>query len=207
MWAIIGPIEKVQNNYRVLCRCECGFEGYVRLIRGEPRSQKCRACRNGSIHKSKTNGVITTKLKSYSVWEGIIQRCLNPKNKSYKNYGARGITVSEEWKTFSAFFEDMGERPDGKELDRIDNERGYAKGNCRWVTRHENNRNHRGNVMVTIGGTKFCLLDACKILGLNYRSVCYLRKRKRKHMEVEEAILDLISRGLSSVAHLNGGYT
>ncbi len=73
----------------------------------------------------------------------MIQRCCNPRCPSFENYGARGIGVCDTWQDFSSFLADMGERPDGTSIDRIDNSRGYEPGNCRWATRTEQNRNTR----------------------------------------------------------------
>jgi len=71
------------------------------------------------------------------------QRCLNPNNDAYKDYGERGITVCNRWLDFKNFYADMGDRPEGKELDRKDNDKGYYKENCRWATAAENVQNRR----------------------------------------------------------------
>lgn len=73
----------------------------------------------------------------------MIQRCTNPNRKAYKNYGGRGITVCDSWSSYDVFLKDMGERPAGKTLDRIDNSRGYYKGNCKWSTPREQKLNQR----------------------------------------------------------------
>lgn len=79
---------------------------------------------------------------TYNTWSNMKSRCLNAKNPSYRFYGGRGIKVCERWLTFANFLADMGERPEeGLELDRINNERGYEPGNCRWITHVENLRN------------------------------------------------------------------
>jgi hypothetical protein len=80
----------------------------------------------------------------YKVWEAMIQRCTNPRNKSYPNYGGRGITVCEAWRSdFAAFYRDMGPRPDGLTLERLDVDGNYEPSNCCWATYSEQNANRR----------------------------------------------------------------
>ena len=79
----------------------------------------------------------------YRVWTGMRARCYQPNSSSYPNYGARGITVCERWDDFNTFIADMGERPDGCSLDRINNNEGYSPDNCRWASRIQQNRNRR----------------------------------------------------------------
>ncbi len=78
---------------------------------------------------------------TYRSWDGMKQRCLNPKATGYKRYGGAGVTVAECWLKFENFLADMGERPDGTTLDRIDSAKGYGPGNCRWADRSTQNRN------------------------------------------------------------------
>ena len=84
------------------------------------------------------------KTTEHNVWAMMIQRCTNSKTNKYKNYGGRGITVCSRWlRSFPAFYKDMGPRPHGSTLDRIDNYKGYSKSNCRWSTIVDQNRNRR----------------------------------------------------------------
>lgn len=80
---------------------------------------------------------------TYRTWRAMKARCLNPNDPAYPRYGGRGIRVCERWLSFEGFLADMGVRPEGTELDRRDNERGYELDNCRWVTRKANSRNKR----------------------------------------------------------------
>jgi hypothetical protein len=79
----------------------------------------------------------------YWIWADMIQRCTNPKHPAFGNYGGRGITVSDEWRQSTAFLADMVPRPPGGSLDRIDNNKGYSKENCRWTDRQVQNLNKR----------------------------------------------------------------
>lgn len=93
--------------------------------------------------------------REYGVWAGMKSRCLNVNNISYKNYGGRGIGICEKWLNFFEFYKDIGEIPAGFDVDRIDNDYGYCKENCRIVTRKENNMNkrRRRGVMSKLGVT------------------------------------------------------
>ena len=102
------------------------------------------------------------------------QRCRNQKNPAYKDYGGRGISICERWDDFSLFEQDMGSRPDGASLDRIDNDGDYTPTNCRWATNREQSRNTRRNVHVELDGKRRLLSDLAAECGLDYMT---LRRR------------------------------
>jgi len=106
------------------------------------------------------------KTTIYKLWTSMMQRCTNPAGKDYPRYGGRGITVCERWTRFENFYADMGLRPEGKTLDRIDNDKGYSPDNCRWATLQEQMRNSRQTVMITRDGKTQCLKDWQRDLGL-----------------------------------------
>ena len=93
------------------------------------------------------------KTSTYNVWNGMKARCLNPKNPKYHRYGGRGIKVCDRWLAFENFFADMGEKPQGKSLDRHPNNDGdYEPGNCRWATIAEQNNNTSVNHLLEYNG-------------------------------------------------------
>ena len=112
----------------------------------------------------------------YQAWVNIKRRCLNPNDREFPYYGGRGITVCERWETsFENFYEDMGGRPkECNSIDRIDNNRGYEPGNCRWSTQTEQAGNRRSSIMVTIGGVTRNVSDWSKHFGIA-REVVYAR--------------------------------
>jgi hypothetical protein len=105
---------------------------------------------------------------TYRTWSHVIQRTTNPQQNAYPHYGGRGITVCDRWRDFRNFLEDMGERPPGKTIDRINNDLGYYKENCRWATikeQHANRRTPKNHVEIT--GQRFGRLIA---LRFSYRN-------------------------------------
>lgn len=108
----------------------------------------------------------------YRSWSAMIQRCTNPKHKTYYRYGGAGITVSEDWMSFDKFFADMGHKPSPKhQLDRIDNNNGYTVENCRWASWSEQQMNRTNSLHVVIGGKRLSLPECEAIYGVKQGTI------------------------------------
>ena len=152
----LAVVRRAQNgkagDVRYSCSCDCGKEHVVsaRLLR-DGSSTSCGCKRYSLIAKSSRIQKTThgrSRDRIYMVWNSMIQRCVNPRHRRYADYGGRGITVCDRWMKFENFLADMGEKPDGLTLDRIDNGRGYEPENCRWATYSQQNKNRRSWVKV-----------------------------------------------------------
>jgi hypothetical protein len=112
------------------------------------------------------------------VWQGMIQRCYNPNNSGYKNYGGRGIKVCIEWHQFKNFYADMGDRPEKMSLDRIDNDKDYCLENCRWATTKQQSSNKSTNKNYTYNGITLHLADWARKLKIDSTTLSYRIKAK-----------------------------
>jgi hypothetical protein len=126
-----------------------------------------------NLFSTLTHGQATrsNRTKEYEAWLRMNARCTNQNSKDYKNYGGRGITVCERWKIFQNFFTDMGPRPNGYSLDRINNNGNYEPSNCRWATREQQNSNKRSNRNFTINGITGNMTQLAHHFGLTQRTV------------------------------------
>lgn len=132
----------------------------------------------------------------YRAWQTMRLRCLNPSNRAYPAYGGRGIAVCDRWRDdFEAFLADVGPKPSPRhEIDRIDNNRGYEPGNCRWVTRSQNDRNRRSTLWVEYRGERRRLIDLCEQFGTWPDTV----KFRLKHGWTMEAAVETPTRAMSN---------
>lgn len=137
-----------------LCRCDCGNEKIITASNLKTNTVSC-GCYHKEIAKEANIVHGRTHTKFAYIWNSMKQRCFNPNNKAFKNYGGRGITVCEEWKNdFQTFYDYVSSLPHfgepGYSLDRINNDGNYEPGNVKWATKNEQNNNRRS----TKNGTK-----------------------------------------------------
>ena len=122
----------------------------------------------------------------YDVWRAMKRRCHDASDADYHHYGGRGIRVDERWsESFNCFLEDMSPRPKGMTLDRIDNNDGYYKANCRWVSWHEQQRNTRQNVFYELDGLTLCRTDWERRLGISTGAIWH---RIRNGWDIRRAL-------------------
>lgn len=149
-----------------LCRCDCGAEKIVRAQALKTGATQSCGCYKAEVrHRPWKHGM--TYKPIYRLWVSMIDRCTRPNVPNFKSYGARGIKVCERWQTFENFYADMGDRPDGKTLDRIDQNGNYELGNCRWATHKVQARNRRDNRLITMNGETKPLIAWCESFGLS----------------------------------------
>jgi hypothetical protein len=118
-----------------------------------------------------------SKYSGIKVWEGMLRRCTNPRDKDFNSYGGRGVKVCKRWMDVRLFAEDMGEKPEGHSLDRIDTNGDYCPENCRWATAKEQGANKRNNHIIELNGEKFHLTEWCRRLNVKPSTVTNRIKR------------------------------
>lgn len=138
----------------------------------------------------------------YHSWVSMKVRCYNKNRRSYKHYGAKGVTVCDRWvHSFENFYKDMGARPEGKTLDRIDVYGNYEPSNCRWADSVTQARNSRQTVSVRLNGVTKYLVEWCEYLNISINTV---RCRVNKHgWSYEKALTEPIQDRHLAVQHMN----
>ncbi|TXH09829.1 MAG: hypothetical protein E6R04_07060 [Spirochaetes bacterium] len=190
-WETTNEIQRAPTNKYVKmlkCICVCGTEKFVRV--GDLKNGKSNNCgckREGN----KTHGL--TQSRTYKSWASMKARCLNPKSRIYKWYGGRGIKICSRWMKFENFLKDLGERPIGKSLDRIDNNGPYSTDNCRWATIEEQHRNTSKNIFYKWNGQRLTLTDIAFQLGIGLTGRTMLHRRIRdQNKPLEQSIKEVL---------------
>ena len=155
-WTVLGPGPSVIRKERSprptwVCRCACCNERVVlaqSLLNGCSKSCGCLSREIAAITSARTklrhgHSRISGESRTYTSWQAMRRRCLNPRSTQYAYYGGRGVSICQRWETFENFLADMGERPNGRSLDRINPYGNYEPSNCRWATSFEQTHNRR----------------------------------------------------------------
>lgn len=160
------------DGARWLFQCDCGRTKVIRskdVRRGATSSCGCISSENTTARNTKHGHAKRGRLSpEMMTWVGMMSRCEYRNGTAYDRYGGRGITVCARWRSFAAFLEDMGERPPGTSIDRIDNDAGYSPENCRWATASEQARNKRNTLMLEHDGQTLPLATWAERTGINY---------------------------------------
>lgn len=174
---------------RVLWKCICDCGNFHNVPSNALRSGNTKSCGclKDEILKATNKRKIESALGSHHVrarntWSKMIDRCTNPKNKDYKLYGGRGISVCDRWKSFKNFLDDMGDPPDKTSIDRWPDKNGnYEPGNCRWATATEQARNTRRNIFVKFKNEYKCIAEISEIINVPAPTLYsrYAKEKKR----------------------------
>lgn len=170
-----------------LCKCDCGNEKEIAAANLKSgRTTSCGCYSRGLKRKTGTHGMTNTRI--FHEWQSMLQRCNNPNNQRYEDYGGRGIKVCDEWiDSFVSFCEwsmDNG-YDETLTLDREDVDGNYSPDNCRWVTNFEQQSNKRNNRVIECNGEKYILNEWARITGLNAQTIAW---RIDRGWSVEEAL-------------------
>jgi len=160
------------SGSKVFVVCECGREKWVSACHLKSGKTKSCGCLRADMLSKRRAKHMMTNSNEYKSWSKMKARCFDPNDISYKNYGGRGISVCEDWaNSFETFFKDIGPKPAGFSLERINGNGNYEPGNCIWADRKAQNRNRRNTVMVEHAGKKTTIAELAKASGLKYETL------------------------------------
>lgn len=165
------------GNVRWVCQCDCGNESIVSancLRMGHTKSCGCLTRETSANNLPDNRRHMKSRTRLYKIWDNMRSRCYNPKHKSYSNYGGRGITICEEWRTIPDLFFEWAMNngySDTQSIDRIDNNGPYSPDNCRWVAMEVQAQNKRNIVYIETEQGAISLKKAAELHGLPYAAV------------------------------------
>lgn len=192
-WVVIDTRLPDEPSWRVRCQCSCGtmrVKSVYALLAGRSRSCGCRRAQHVAQGIARHGHARVGKVTSlYRVWAGMVRRCTDQQDEHFVHYGERGIMVHISWRTFERFRDDIireiGPKPRGCSLDRIDNDGNYEPGNVRWATQSQQMRNTRMNRTATLGGETLCAQEWSEKTGVPAGTI---RRRLRDGWSDEDAV-------------------
>lgn len=189
MLTVIAYAGRVKKDQFWYCKCDCG--GISRTKSYNLKTAKTKSCgcmvAEWASKRSKTHGNTVNENKvMYRIWRGMFSRCNNEKSDSYRYYGARGIKVCDRWMEFRNFIEDMGERPDGMSIDRINVDGNYEPSNCRWADLSTQANNKTNSAYHIIDGEKLTVSQWAAKRGVPEQ---YVYGRLARGWSIEDALL------------------
>ena len=184
---VVAPAESVGGCAMWACRCDCGNEIVCRahnLLSGNTKSCGCTRSKRPCSKYSTQNGL--SRSRQYIIWSNMKRRCYCETDKYYEVYGGKGITICDEWKdNFLSFYEWSLKTgfADGLTIDRIDNSKGYSPDNCRWVSIETQANNRTNNHIVSYHGQSDTLVNMCRELNVNPKTIYGRMKHNRRSFE------------------------
>lgn len=170
-----------RNGRRFVCKCSCGNKKIIyiqSLTSGHTKSCGCLV-----IKKQTKHGMFGTK--TYVSYYAMRQRCENKNHERYSNYGGRGISVCKRWSIFKNFYNDMGERPEGLELERINTNKGYNPRNCKWASKKKNMQNRIDAKIWVINKKEFgSSYDAARALNVSQSKIVTMCKAGKRNGKI-----------------------
>ena len=187
---VIGDsgIRSINRSIKWNCLCDCGNVVQVESATlSGLKQQSCGCIMLGMVRHVKHGHTQKNKHSStYTAWSNMKQRCTNPLNRKYKNYGLRGIEICPEWlDSFETFAEEMGEKPDGMTLERKDVNKGYSKSNCCWADAKTQANNKTSSRLLTHDGKTMTVAEWADHLGIKFAT---LRMRLHRNWPLERAL-------------------
>lgn len=187
-----------ENNHLWLFDCDCGAQKEARIKNVRSGKTTSCGCAFKEMMGSRNQKHGLSKCKSYRTWKDMRARCRNPNDTDFGLYGGRGISICERWDNFSLFYADMGERPDGMTLDRIDVDGDYSPENCRWANAETQANNKRSNLKIEFGGETLTLQQWANKTGIKRETIA-------ARLKSGWSVSDALNRGPSASSLCVGG--
>ena len=204
-WTVVSRAENKGSHRYWDCLCACGKQKSVyqgSLDKGVSTSCGCQRDEETSRRNFKhgvCDGCHTKQPpRTYNCWRNMKARCSNPNNHKWPVYGGRGISVCERWQTFSSFYADMGDCPEGHSIERIDNDGNYEPSNCRWANSIDQMNNQSTNTLLTHNGKTQTLSQWAREVGIHHTTI--LQRINRGGWSVDRALTEGVQFGPRSLA-------